>query len=72
MARRIKIPTLVLNGDRDFTTPLSGAKKFFKSLAGEKMMVITRGADHFHREKKHFNDLVNATYNFILYNLPRK
>jgi len=71
LGKKIKIPVLIVQGDKDTSTPLSGAKKLLKNIAGEKMMVIIKNASHNYEKKKQREDIINAVFNFILYNLPK-
>jgi len=42
-ANKIRVPALIVHGDKDATVPISHAKKLFSSLDGEKMMVTITG-----------------------------
>ena len=71
LGKKIKIPVLIVQGNKDISTPLSGAKKLLKNLAGEKMTVIIKGAGHNYEKKKQREDIIKAIYNFVIYNLPK-
>lgn len=45
-ARRVSLPVLILHGERDSLVPVSEAHDLFQNIAGEKSMVIIRGAEH--------------------------
>jgi alpha-beta hydrolase superfamily lysophospholipase len=64
---RIKLPALVLFGERDPNVEERGAQRFFSHLAAkEKQMVIIPGADHCaHLETTH-NAWVNAVTDFLV------
>ena len=44
--KRVSLPTLFLHGERDSLIPLSEASDLFQNAAGEKSLVIIRGAEH--------------------------
>ena len=71
LAGRIRTPTVIIQGSKDLTTPIAGARKVFRLINAEKMMVIIEGADHHYSKMKHRKDSLNAAFNYILYNLPK-
>ncbi len=50
-AARLRVPTLLLYGDRDDVTPLSFAKLFSKQIAGSTLVVIHQAGHFVHLEK---------------------
>lgn len=46
LAPKIRIPVLVMQGDKDGTIPIAQVKKFFNLLKCEKKMVILKNAGH--------------------------
>lgn len=44
--KKIKVPTLIVHGDKDNVVPLSGSRKLLKFIGGEKQLEIITGADH--------------------------
>ncbi len=67
IAERIRVPALIVQGDSDKLTRVAGARKFFRLLKGEKMMVVIKGGDHSFSKKKQRHDALSAIYNYIMY-----
>jgi len=66
IASGITAPTLVVHGDKDVTVPLSHAENLAFSLKGEKRLVVIEGADHFFKEPKHFEMMVNRISEWMI------
>ncbi|MCC7570993.1 alpha/beta fold hydrolase [Candidatus Micrarchaeota archaeon] len=67
-AEKIKIPTLIVHGDKDITVPISQSKTVCKIIKDCKLEVV-EGADHFFRAKpEHFQEMLNLIFDFIIKN----
>ena len=55
----IKIPTLILHGEKDEDVPLRFSRRLFKVLAGEKKIAIAKEADHNFESHQALNKLIN-------------
>jgi len=51
-ARKVKVPWLILHGDKDTNVPLHHAKDFYAAAKCEKKLAIIKGADHGFSSKK--------------------
>ncbi|MBL7147579.1 MAG: alpha/beta hydrolase [Nanoarchaeota archaeon] len=56
-AKKIKIPTLVVHGDKDITVPIEQSKKLCGLINNCKLKII-KGCDHFFQEQEYFNKLI--------------
>ncbi len=65
IASGITAPTLVIHGDKDRTVPISHAKDIINHVAGEKKLVIVKGADHFFKEPAYFGKMINASFRWL-------
>jgi len=46
VAKKVKVPWLILHGDKDTNVPLHHAKDFYAAAKCEKKLAIIKGADH--------------------------
>jgi pimeloyl-ACP methyl ester carboxylesterase len=69
IAAKVEAPTIVIHGDLDSTVPLSQAEELVSSLKCEKKFVVVKGADHFFNEKKHFDQMLGATFDWLVRHL---
>ena len=56
-AKNIKIPTLVVHGDKDTTVPIEQSKRLCSILSNRKFKII-KGADHIFSKEEHFNQAI--------------
>jgi uncharacterized protein len=66
--RKIKVPTLIVHGDKDITVPIEQSKKT-ASLIPDCKLEIIENADHFFKGLGEFEKVTNFITNFILENL---
>jgi alpha-beta hydrolase superfamily lysophospholipase len=45
-ARKVKVPVMAANGDKDYITPLSDSKELMKVIKAPKSLEIIKGAEH--------------------------
>ena len=69
IAAKISIPTLVIHGDKDVTVPSFHAQELISSVKGEKRLVLIKGADHFFKDKNHFEEMVSTSFEWLKKNL---
>ncbi|MBU0532177.1 alpha/beta hydrolase [Candidatus Micrarchaeota archaeon] len=67
----IKAPTLVVHGNKDVTVPLSHAKGIISALSSEKKLVVVEGANHFFEDEKHFKEMINASFEWLILHVRR-
>lgn len=66
-AEHINIPTLIVQGDAD---PIAGESKIlYKHLAGEKKLVLIKGADHLYTRQEHMEEAKGAIVAWFIENL---
>jgi hypothetical protein len=65
LAGKIKVPTLIVHGDRDETVPLSQSQKAFESIPNCRLEVI-QGADHTYTDPKHFEIMIGLISDFVV------
>ncbi len=63
-AKKIKIPTLIVHGDKDEIVPLKQSIELVKAIETSKLVII-KGADHRYSEKKSFDAVINIISEFI-------
>lgn len=66
-AKKIKVPTLIVHGDRDVSVPVEQSKKTAKMIENCRLEVI-RGADHPYSNSEHFQRVLNLIADFIVEN----
>lgn len=64
-AKKIKIPTLIVHGDRDETVPIEQSKRT-ASLIENCRLEIIEGGDHKYSRKEHFEKLLDLISKFII------
>jgi dipeptidyl aminopeptidase/acylaminoacyl peptidase len=64
-AQKIKIPTLIVHGDKDETVPLEQSKKT-ASLIENCRLEIIGGGDHTYSEPEHFEKMLDLISEFIV------
>ncbi len=57
-ARKMTIPTLIVQGDRDELVPLHQARRLHTSLQGVARLEILQGADHGFSQAEHFHRMI--------------
>jgi len=65
---RIKIPMLIIHGDRDFVIPLEEAEKGYsiiKSLNDKNELYVVEGGDHTFSKKEHTLKVIDKTLNWL-------
>lgn len=67
-AEKIKIPTLIVHGDRDFEVPYRQSQKLAKLIKSAKLVTI-KGANHRYTDEKHAKQMINTIYKFLLSNI---
>lgn len=66
-ARKIKIPTLIVHGDKDESVPIEQSKKI-ASIIRDCRLEIIKGADHLYSEPEHRERMLNLISKFIIEN----
>ncbi len=66
-AKKIKIPTLIVHGDRDEQVSVVQSEKTSEIIKKSKL-VIVKGADHLYSDKKHFSEMLKTITEFIVKN----
>ena len=61
---KIKIPTLIIHGDKDSTVPYKDSKKYVKHLVKGKLITIKNGQHGFH-EKRESKIVIEKTNEFF-------
>ena len=69
IASAIKIPVLVIHGDRDTTVPIAQPESLISLLKSEKEFVIIKGADHFFYGANHFNKMIETSFVWLINHL---
>ncbi|MBN1645967.1 alpha/beta fold hydrolase [Candidatus Woesearchaeota archaeon] len=64
-AEKIKIPTLIVHGDKDVTVPVEQSRKTSKIIENCQLEII-HGADHKYSEPQHFSKMMALIFNFLL------
>ncbi|MBI4895820.1 MAG: alpha/beta fold hydrolase [Candidatus Aenigmarchaeota archaeon] len=64
-AKKIKIPTLIVHGDRDDVVPIEQSNKLSKIITKAKLIRII-GADHFYSDKKNFNEMLKVISDYVI------
>jgi len=64
-AKKIKIPTLIVHGDKDKTVPIEQSKKTASLIKNCKLEII-KGADHRYTNPKDFEKMIDLVTKFIL------
>lgn len=67
-ARKIKIPTLIVHGDKDESIPIEQSKKTASLIKNCKLEII-KGADHRYSSPEHFEKMLNFISKFIIESL---
>ena len=65
--RKIKVPTLIVHGDKDITVPIEQSKKTASLISNCKLEVI-ENADHFFKEPGELEKIIGLIVNFIVKN----
>lgn len=65
LAKKIKIPTLIIHGDADETVPVSQSQKLVKIIPDAKL-VLVKGADHRYTDKDKFEEMVKLISDYII------
>lgn len=64
--KKIKIPTIIIHGDRDTYVPYEDSKKYLQNLKGPSKLITIKGAEHgFHDVKKHAQIALRETLRFF-------
>lgn len=63
--KKIKIPTLIVHGDKDKTVPLDQSIKCARLLEDCRLEVI-KGADHTYTQPRHFEKMLSLIVEFII------
>jgi dipeptidyl aminopeptidase/acylaminoacyl peptidase len=64
-AKKIKIPTLIIHGDKDESVPLEQSKLLFKILNCEKDLKIIKNAPHTYRKDPYLAEVSKETVNWF-------
>ena len=64
-AEKIKVPTLIVHGDRDETVPLSQSQKAAEIIPDCRLEII-EGADHVYSDPGHFESMLELISRFII------
>ncbi len=66
-AKKIKIPTLIVHGDKDESVPIEQSKKTASLIRNCKLEII-KGADHRYTNSKDFEKMIDLVTKFIVEN----
>ncbi|MFB0565365.1 MAG: alpha/beta hydrolase family protein [Candidatus Aminicenantaceae bacterium] len=66
-ARKIKIPCLIVHGDRDETVPIEQSKKIARLMKNCKLEII-KGGDHTYSKPENFEKMLDLILKFIIRN----
>ncbi|MBI2129769.1 alpha/beta fold hydrolase [Candidatus Woesearchaeota archaeon] len=66
-AKKIKIPTLIVHGDKDESVPIEQSIKTAKLIKNCKLEII-KGADHRYTNPEHFEKMLSLVSGFIIEN----
>jgi dipeptidyl aminopeptidase/acylaminoacyl peptidase len=66
-AKKIKIPTLIVHGDKDDSVPIEQSKKTASLMENCRLQVV-KGADHGYSNEEHFNEMLDLISKFIVEN----
>lgn len=66
-ARKIKIPALIVHGDKDETVPLSQSQKTARLIENCRLEII-KGCDHVYSDPEHFERMLGLISEFIIKN----
>jgi len=64
-AKKIRIPTLIVHGDKDETVPLEQSKKTSGLIENCKLEII-EGSDHRYTNPEHFEKMIKLVSEFII------
>jgi pimeloyl-ACP methyl ester carboxylesterase len=64
-ARKIKVPVLIVHGDRDETVPLEQSKNAAAIIPGCRLEIL-KDADHIYSNPNHFDQMLDSIANFLL------
>jgi len=64
-AEKIKVPTLIVHGDRDETVPLEQSRKAAE-LIPDCYLEVIRGADHVYSDPEHFKRMLDLISDFVV------
>lgn len=67
-SKKIKIPTLIVHGDKDESVPIEQSKKTANILENCKLEII-EGADHKYSKSDDFEKMLNLISNFVVENI---
>ncbi|MEM2303546.1 MAG: alpha/beta fold hydrolase [Candidatus Bathyarchaeia archaeon] len=65
---KIKIPVLIIHGDRDLLVPLEEAEKGYEIIRGlndKNELYIVKGGDHTFSKREHTLEVINKTLNWL-------
>lgn len=66
LARKIRVPLLIIQGDRDQSSATyPKARRFIARIKGVKKLVRIRNGDHMFTKKKDFNRMISLTVNWF-------
>ena len=65
VAKKIKIPTLIVHGDKDDSVPLEQSQRTASLIENCRLEVI-EGADHGYSNEKHFKEMMDLISEFII------
>jgi len=66
-AKKIKIPTLIVHGDKDTSVPVEQSIKTAKSIENCKLEII-KGSDHYYSKPEDFDKMIKFVIDFIVEN----
>ncbi len=67
VAPKIKVPTLIVHGDKDITVPIQQSLKISKLIPNCKLIIV-KDADHTYSNMNHFKQMVKTVTEFIISN----
>jgi len=66
-AKKIKIPTLIVHGDKDESVPVEQSIKTAKLIENCKLEII-KGSDHYYSKPEDFDKMIKLVVDFIVEN----
>lgn len=65
VAHKIKIPTLIVHGDKDLIVPYKQSVKIIKLMENGKLHTV-KGANHHYDKPEHMEEMLNEIVNFVV------
>jgi pimeloyl-ACP methyl ester carboxylesterase len=69
LARRIRLPCLVIHGELDDVCFLTGSQRLIKSLPEGSRLDVIRGEGHFYKKPENFERMIDLTVDWLKHSL---